>query len=215
MLFNQGNFLKYYFCHMGFKALNRKPCYAFSSFYREYGDKSYPPTLAPSVTEPAEKESADDEEEMEEKEPVSSFSTDPLQHVDIGDLSLKEQDSCAILMGKEEHNENKAAETAEDDNTEVQQEAEDSRTPQGTSVYKWNQTMHLLFAEAGTHDLSYSAFQRALCENRGRDGSVWPGKGSERTEYYIQKERLLTAYLFFSSLQSKWMHCLASAFFML
>uniref|UniRef100_A0A8B9T4Z0 Eukaryotic translation initiation factor 2D n=1 Tax=Anas platyrhynchos TaxID=8839 RepID=A0A8B9T4Z0_ANAPL len=96
----------------------------------EYGDKSYPPTLAPSVTEPAEKESADDEEEMEEKEPVSSFSTDPLQHVDIGDLSLKEQDSCAILMGKEEHNENKAAETAEDDNTEVQQEAEDSRTPQ-------------------------------------------------------------------------------------
>uniref|UniRef100_A0A8B9T4J4 Eukaryotic translation initiation factor 2D n=1 Tax=Anas platyrhynchos TaxID=8839 RepID=A0A8B9T4J4_ANAPL len=64
----------------------------------EYGDKSYPPTLAPSVTEPAEKES--------------------------------EQDSCAILMGKEEHNENKAAETAEDDNTEVQQEAEDSRTPQ-------------------------------------------------------------------------------------
>uniref|UniRef100_A0A8C8BA38 Eukaryotic translation initiation factor 2D n=1 Tax=Otus sunia TaxID=257818 RepID=A0A8C8BA38_9STRI len=61
----------------------------------EYGDKSYPPTLAPLVTDPAEKESAEDEEEMEGKEPVISFSTDPLQHVDVGDLSLKERDSCA------------------------------------------------------------------------------------------------------------------------
>uniref|UniRef100_A0A8C0EW92 Eukaryotic translation initiation factor 2D n=1 Tax=Bubo bubo TaxID=30461 RepID=A0A8C0EW92_BUBBB len=60
----------------------------------EYGDKSYPPTLAPLVTDPAEKESAEDEEEMEGKEPVISFSTDPLQHVDVGDLSLKERDSC-------------------------------------------------------------------------------------------------------------------------
>lgn len=121
-------------CSMGFKAVNRKICYAFSSFYREYGDKSSPPTLAPLVTDPAEKESTEDEEEMEGKESVISFSTDPSQHVGVGDLSLKERDSCATLMGKEELDENRAAETAEDANTEVQQEAEDSRTPQGILV---------------------------------------------------------------------------------
>ncbi|NXX37989.1 EIF2D factor, partial [Tricholaema leucomelas] len=90
----------------------------------EYGDKSYPPTLAPLVTDSAEKESTEDEEETEGKEPGSS-STDPLQEVDVGDLSLKE-----TLMGKEEVSENRAAETAQDGSTEVQQEAEDSRTPQ-------------------------------------------------------------------------------------
>lgn len=121
---------------MGFKAINRTLCYAFSSFYREYGDKSYPPTLAPLVTDSAEKESAEDEEEMEGKEPLISFSTDPLQHVGMSDLSLKERDGFAILMGKEKLDENRAAETAEDANTEVQQEAEDSRTPQGVFAYK-------------------------------------------------------------------------------
>ena len=123
-------------CPVGFKAVNRKLCYAFSSFYREYGDKSCPPTLAPLVTDSAEKESAEDEEEMEGKEPVISCSTDPLQHLDVGDLSLKERDSCAILMGKEELNESRAAETAEDVNTEVERDAEDSRTPQGIFAYK-------------------------------------------------------------------------------
>lgn len=123
-------------CPVGFKAANRKLCYVFSSFHREYGDKSYPPTLAPLVTDSTEKESTEDEEEVEGKEPVISISTDPLQHVDVGDLSLKDRDSCAILMGKEELHENRAAETAEDANTEVQQEAEDSRTPQGIFAYK-------------------------------------------------------------------------------
>lgn len=123
-------------CPTGFKAVNRKLCYAFFSFYREYGDKSCPPTLAPLVTDSAEKESAEDEEEMERKEPVISFSTDPLQHVDVGDLSLKEPDGCAVLMGKEEPEESRAAETAQDANTEVQREAEDSRTPQGTFASK-------------------------------------------------------------------------------
>ncbi|NXG43306.1 EIF2D factor, partial [Psilopogon haemacephalus] len=90
----------------------------------EYGDKSYPPTLAPLVTDSAERESTEDEEETEGKESGSS-STDPLQHLDVGDLSLKE-----TPMGKEELGEKRAAETAEDGSTEVQQEAEDSRTPQ-------------------------------------------------------------------------------------
>ncbi|XP_059687180.1 eukaryotic translation initiation factor 2D isoform X1 [Gavia stellata] len=120
----------------------------------EYGDKSYPPTLAPLVTDSAEKESAEDEEEMERKEPVISFSTDTLQHVDIGDLSLKERDSCAILMGKEELNENRAAETAEDANTEVQQEAEDSRTPQEQMDALFNQCFfHALKCKVKKSDL--------------------------------------------------------------
>ncbi|KFV64827.1 Eukaryotic translation initiation factor 2D, partial [Dryobates pubescens] len=90
----------------------------------EYGDKSSPPTLAPLVTDSAEEESTGGEREPEEQEPGSS-STDPLQHLDIGELSLKE-----TLVGKEELSENRAAETAQDASTEVQQEAEDSRTPQ-------------------------------------------------------------------------------------
>ncbi|NXN19149.1 EIF2D factor, partial [Indicator maculatus] len=96
----------------------------------EYGDKSYPPTLAPLVTGSAEKESTEDEEETEGTEPGNS-STDPLQHVDIGDLSLKE-----TLMGKEELSENRAAETAPDASTE---EAEDSRSPQEQMDALFNQ----------------------------------------------------------------------------
>ncbi|NXX81341.1 EIF2D factor, partial [Urocolius indicus] len=110
-----------------------------------YGDKSYPPTLAPLITDPAEKESA--EEEMERKEPVISLPTDPLQHVDVGDLSLKEQDSCAILSAEEELCENRAAEGTEDANTEVQQEAEDSRNPQ--------EQMDALFSQCFFHALKY------------------------------------------------------------
>lgn len=126
--------LTFVHCPVGFKAVQRKLCYVFSSFYREYGDKSNPPTLAPLVTDSAEKESAEDEE-MEGKEPVISLSTDPVQHVNVGDLSLQERDSCAILIGKEELDENRAAETAEDASTEGLQEPEDSRTPQGIFAY--------------------------------------------------------------------------------
>ncbi|XP_075299107.1 eukaryotic translation initiation factor 2D isoform X2 [Opisthocomus hoazin] len=120
----------------------------------EYGDKSCPPTLAPLVTDSAEKESAEDEEEMEGKEPVISFSTDPLQRVDVGDLSLKERDSCAILIGKEELGENRAAGTAEDASTEVQQEAEDSRTPQEQMDALFNQCFfHALKCKVKKSDL--------------------------------------------------------------
>uniref|UniRef100_A0A8C6JJQ4 Uncharacterized protein n=1 Tax=Melopsittacus undulatus TaxID=13146 RepID=A0A8C6JJQ4_MELUD len=58
----------------------------------EYGDKSNPPTLAPLVTDSVDKESAEDEE-MGGKEPVISLSTDPLQQMNVGDLSLQEQDN--------------------------------------------------------------------------------------------------------------------------
>ncbi|KAM6333392.1 eukaryotic translation initiation factor 2D isoform 2-T2 [Alca torda] len=120
----------------------------------EYGDKSYPPTLAPLVTNSAEKESAEDQEETEGKQPVISFSADPSQHVDIGDLSLKERDTCTIVMGKEELHENRAAETDEDANTEVQQEAEDSRTPQEQMDALFNQCFfHALKCKVKKSDL--------------------------------------------------------------
>lgn len=119
----------------------------------EYGDKSYPPTLAPLVTDSAEKESAEDEE-MEGKEPAISLCTDPLQHMNVGDLSLQEQDSCAILVGKEELDENRAAETAEDASTEGLQEAEDSRTPQEQMDALFNQCFfHALKCKVKKSDL--------------------------------------------------------------
>ncbi|XP_061218864.1 eukaryotic translation initiation factor 2D isoform X2 [Neopsephotus bourkii] len=119
----------------------------------EYGDKSNPPTLAPLVTDSAEKENAEDEE-MEGKEPVISLSTDPLQQMNIGDLSLQERDSCAILMGKEELDENRAAETAEDGSTEGLQEPEDSRTPQEQMDALFNQCFfHALKCKVKKSDL--------------------------------------------------------------
>lgn len=112
-----------------FKAAKGKLCSAFSSSCREYGDKSSPPTLAPLVTDSAAKESAGDQEELQGKEPGSS--PEPQQHLDIRDLSLRDTDTCAELLGKEELHESRAAEPAQDASTEHQQEAEDSRTPQG------------------------------------------------------------------------------------
>ncbi|XP_010218852.1 PREDICTED: eukaryotic translation initiation factor 2D [Tinamus guttatus] len=88
----------------------------------ELGDKSSPPTLAPSV------------EDEEEQEPVVNCTADPLQHVDIADLSLKEQDSCARLMGKEE--------------------PEDSRTPQEQMDELFNQCFfHALKCKVKKSDL--------------------------------------------------------------
>ncbi|XP_062461615.1 eukaryotic translation initiation factor 2D isoform X2 [Pezoporus occidentalis] len=119
----------------------------------EYGDKSNPPTLAPLVTDSAGKENAEDEE-MEGKEPVISLSTDPLQQMNVGDLSLQERDSCAILMGKEELEENRAAETAEDASTEGLQEPEDSRTPQEQMDALFNQCFfHALKCKVKKSDL--------------------------------------------------------------
>ncbi|NXG64440.1 EIF2D factor, partial [Hemiprocne comata] len=119
----------------------------------EYGDKSCPPTLAPLVTDAAEKESAGDEEEQVGKEPVSSL-TDPAQHLDLGELSLKEPDSCAVLVGREELNEHRAADTAEGANPEVQQEAGDSRTPQEQMDALFNQCFfHALKCKVKKSDL--------------------------------------------------------------
>ncbi|KAJ7411262.1 Eukaryotic translation initiation factor 2D [Willisornis vidua] len=105
----------------------------------EYGDKSCPPTLAPLVPD-----CAGDEEEQEGKGPVSSSPPAPAQHVDMGDLSLKEQDSCAEL-GKEELPESRTAEPAENASTEEQQDPEESRTPQ--------EQMDALFSQCFFHAL--------------------------------------------------------------
>ncbi|NXS06725.1 EIF2D factor, partial [Neodrepanis coruscans] len=119
----------------------------------EYGDKSSPPTLAPLVPDPAAQEGAGDEEEQEGKEPVSSSSPDPVQHVDIRDLSLKEQESCAEL-GKEELLEHRAAEPVENASPEDQQEAEDSRTPQEQMDALFNQCFfHALKCKVKKSDL--------------------------------------------------------------
>ncbi|KFU89487.1 Eukaryotic translation initiation factor 2D, partial [Chaetura pelagica] len=114
----------------------------------EYGDKSCPPTLAPLVTDAAEKESAGDEEELVRKEPVTSL-TDPAQPLDLGDLSLT--DSCAVLMGRDELNEHRAADTAEGANPE---EAENSRTPQEQMDALFNQCFfHALKCKVKKSDL--------------------------------------------------------------
>ncbi|NWQ59491.1 EIF2D factor, partial [Neopipo cinnamomea] len=120
----------------------------------EYGDKSYPPALAPLIPDCAAEEGAGDEEEQEGKEPVNSFPPDPVQHVDGGDLSLKEQDSCAELLGKEEFRENGAAEPAESASTEDQQQPEDSRTPQEQMDALFNQCFfHALKCKVKKSDL--------------------------------------------------------------
>ncbi|NXG20248.1 EIF2D factor, partial [Grallaria varia] len=115
----------------------------------EYGDKSYPPTLAPLVPD-----CAGDEEEQEGKEPVSSFPPDPVQHVEIGDLNLKEQDNGAELQGKEELYEDRAAEPDENASTEDQQDPEDSRTPQEQMDALFNQCFfHALKCKVKKSDL--------------------------------------------------------------
>ncbi|XP_058675402.1 eukaryotic translation initiation factor 2D isoform X2 [Ammospiza caudacuta] len=121
---------------------------------REYGDKSSPPTLAPLGTDCAAVESAGDQEELQGKEPGSSCSPEPEQHVDIRDLSLRDRDTCAELLGQEELHENRAAEPAEDASTQDQQEAEDSRTPQEQMDALFNQCFfHALKCRVKKSDL--------------------------------------------------------------
>ncbi|NXP24537.1 EIF2D factor, partial [Scytalopus superciliaris] len=115
----------------------------------EYGDKSCPPTLAPLIPD-----CAGDEEEQEGKEPVNNCPPDPEQHVDIGDLSLKEQDNCADLQGGEELHEDRAAEPADTASTEHQQDSEDSRTPQEQMDALFNQCFfHALKCKVKKSDL--------------------------------------------------------------
>ncbi|XP_067388019.1 eukaryotic translation initiation factor 2D isoform X1 [Emydura macquarii macquarii] len=110
-----------------------------------FGDKSYPPTIAPLVAEPAELESTDDDDKDEEgREPDSHLSIDPSLQRDVGNWSLREGDGCARLTEEEEESgETGAAEGAED-TTKVQQETEDGRTPQE----QMDQLLHQCFLHA-------------------------------------------------------------------
>ncbi|XP_034623029.1 eukaryotic translation initiation factor 2D isoform X2 [Trachemys scripta elegans] len=104
--------------------------HAYTDHLWGFGDKSYPPTIAPLVAEPAEMESTDDDDKDEEgREPDSDLCIAPSIQMDIGNLSLQEGDGCARLMEEEEPSETGAAEMAEDI-AEVQPETEDGRTPQ-------------------------------------------------------------------------------------
>ncbi|XP_065450666.1 eukaryotic translation initiation factor 2D isoform X2 [Chrysemys picta bellii] len=104
--------------------------HAYTDHLWGFGDKSYPPTIAPLVAEPAELESTDDDDKDEEgREPDSDLCIAPSLQMDIGNLSLQEGDGCARLMEEEEPGETGAAEMAEDI-VEVQPETEDGRTPQ-------------------------------------------------------------------------------------
>lgn len=107
------------------------------SFKRGFGDKAYPPTIAPLVADPVEVENADQEdgdEEEEEEELDGNLPADPATQTDISSLSLQEGDGCMRLTEKEATRDNDAADTAEDENMEAQTDAEDSRTPRGTSA---------------------------------------------------------------------------------
>ncbi|CAM5119230.1 unnamed protein product [Natator depressus] len=105
--------------------------HAYTDHLWGFGDKSYPPTIAPLVAEPAELESTDEDDKDEEgREPGNDLSIAPSLQMDIGNLNLQEGDGCARLMEEEEEpGETRAAEMAEDI-AEVQPETEDGRTPQ-------------------------------------------------------------------------------------
>ncbi|XP_032648427.1 eukaryotic translation initiation factor 2D [Chelonoidis abingdonii] len=106
-----------------------------------FGDKSYPPTIAPLVAEPAELESTGDDDEKG-LELDSNLCIAPSLQMDIGNLSLQEGDGCARLM-EEEPSETGAAEMAEDI-AEFQPEMEDGRTPQD----RMDELLHQCFFHA-------------------------------------------------------------------
>ncbi|NXS31131.1 EIF2D factor, partial [Pomatostomus ruficeps] len=108
----------------------------------ECGDKSSPPTLAPLVTDAAAEERAGDEQELQGKEPE--------QLEAVRDLSLKDREPCAELLGQEEPPKNRA----EDGSTEDQQDPEDSRTPQEQMDALFNQCFfHALKCKVKKSDL--------------------------------------------------------------
>lgn len=103
---------------------------AFLLFERGFGDKTYPPTIAPLEVEPAEMEGAENEKQEDEGEESNSLLVDPLQP-DAEYLSTKEAVQSAEVRDKEDPSENGAAETTEEENPNSPQEVEDSRSPQG------------------------------------------------------------------------------------
>ncbi|XP_033008776.1 eukaryotic translation initiation factor 2D isoform X2 [Lacerta agilis] len=92
----------------------------------EFGDKSCPPTIVPLEAESSEMMDAEEEEqeagEGEGKSQENSHPIDPCLQTGIRNLSMED----AI----QEPNENGAAETTEEDNLDIPQEVEDSRSQQ-------------------------------------------------------------------------------------
>nr|XP_028590201.1 eukaryotic translation initiation factor 2D isoform X2 [Podarcis muralis] len=100
----------------------------------EFGDKSCPPTIVPLEAEPSEMMDAEEEEqeagEGEGKSQENSHPIDPCLQTGIRNLNMEDAIQSVDMTEKEEPNENGAAETTEEDNLDVPQEAEDSRSPQ-------------------------------------------------------------------------------------
>ncbi|XP_054836605.1 eukaryotic translation initiation factor 2D [Eublepharis macularius] len=98
-----------------------------------FGDKTCPPTIvtleAEPVTEHAAEEEQDDKGEPS-KVPEKSLPVDPSLQIDIGNVSLIETTESAEMGEKEQPSENGAAETIDEDDLDVLQELEDSRSPQ-------------------------------------------------------------------------------------
>lgn len=72
--------------------------------------------------------------EGEGKSQENSHPIDPCLQTGIRNLSMEDAIQSVDMTEKEEPNENGAAETTEEDNLDVPQEAEDSRSPQGKII---------------------------------------------------------------------------------
>ncbi|XP_061488093.1 eukaryotic translation initiation factor 2D [Rhineura floridana] len=99
-----------------------------------FGDKSCPPAIAHLEAEPSEIMNAEEEEQEDEEEESKahgkSLPVDPSLQTGIGNLSVEEDIQCMVMAEKEDPNESGAAEVTEEDNLDVPQEVEDSRSPQ-------------------------------------------------------------------------------------
>ncbi|CAI5777724.1 eukaryotic translation initiation factor 2D isoform X1 [Podarcis lilfordi] len=100
----------------------------------EFGDKSCPPTIVPLEAESSEMMDAEEEKqeagEGEGKSQENSHPIDPCLQTGIRNLNMEDAIQSVDMTEKEEPNENGAAETTEEDNLDVPQEVEDSRSPQ-------------------------------------------------------------------------------------
>uniref|UniRef100_A0A674IP20 Eukaryotic translation initiation factor 2D n=1 Tax=Terrapene triunguis TaxID=2587831 RepID=A0A674IP20_9SAUR len=83
----------------GMKGKGFTVLHAYTDHLWGFGDKSYPPTIAPLVAEPAELESTDDDDKDEEgREHDSDLCVAPSLQMDLGNLNLQEGDGCASAL---------------------------------------------------------------------------------------------------------------------
>ncbi|XP_066481507.1 eukaryotic translation initiation factor 2D [Tiliqua scincoides] len=121
------------------------------------GDKTCPPIMVPLEAEPSEMEGAEDEkqeDEGEESKAENSLPVDPPLQIDAEYLSTNEAVQSAEVGEKEDPGENGAAETVAEENPDIPQEVEDSRSPQ--------EQMDLLLHQSFFHALKYKVKKSEL-----------------------------------------------------